>query len=427
MIDDSVDQELKQFSECLYQFSEINFNKLRNDIDTIEEENKILKENEHSFQNLSTTIQNLREEYANFKIENIKDMQTQLDKLKRQNKGNIDRLASIESNAKQKLEKTSTYSETRGILAVMNKEERKSYHNLKTFSLREIFQLEEKIQMTLKKNQKIESDREKFKVDNLDPIICKYNNMRHQRSNNLEILERNNNRLEILRTEWINQLIIRKCLPYAKDNNIYINDGKDENEDDNEIDGYDELLEKCILHYADDLVFSGDMTQLCNNPECNGVEIGLSCNCGRNQNIWFTTVKPQKYEKFITVIDTFFLPEINRPIGYLILRDSSSDEYIDYAEENSLGCNNYDDLFIECNIHHYNFLLSSHCIPCNEFPKSYGYDDDKHSIGCVFYPNGGNWHCRCGRGDFVFEYDDFNPRKHSIKCIQPAGYLRNAN
>ena len=170
------------------------------------------------------------------------------------------------------------------------------------------------------------------------------------------------------------------------------------------------------------------MNPLCSNTECNGIKIGYSCNCGENKNIWFTTQKPNKYTEYITIEDNVFIPESQYPLGYLIERDCSIQEYSDYAQDNEILYDNYTDMFIECNQHHYEFLFSTYCIPCSEFPeKTYYNSDDEHSEDCFYDINSDGWHCDCGRAKYIFEEEDFDPLNHSIKKTYIEGVLMNDN
>ena len=405
-------------NECLFQYSEEQFLQLESEITLLKRQNKILDEKIESIDILRKKLKIYQAEHDNQEIKSTRHLNQKIEQFKRANGKSIERFNYLETVGKQRLELAMTDS-NRGILSVFSKDERKSFHFLRQ-TLQKLFDLEREIEIILEENQKIENDHGKIMKEKITPLLVQLRESQTKYKDYVKEVKQNNDKLNFLRIEWTNQLIVRKCLPYAIENHVHIN-----NEHDGDIDGYDELLEKCILDYADTMVYSGIMAPLCTNQQCDGVEIGNSCNCGRNKNIWFTTVKPE-YGNYIEVKDTFFLPELDRQLVYLIERDSSIDEYIAYADEHDILYANYDELFIECNTYHYNFLCSLFFIPCEEFPTSYS-SDDEHSVDCVFWPQGNDWHCECGRGDFVFEFNDFDPREFSITETKPGGYLRNGN
>ncbi len=169
------------------------------------------------------------------------------------------------------------------------------------------------------------------------------------------------------------------------------------------------------------------MSPLCMNEECDGVDIGYSCKCGKNKNIWFTLTKPKPYEDYITVGDMELFPEFNDILGYLVSRDHSIDEYLEYAKEHNIYYYNYTDLFVSVNDHHHDMLRATYCVPCDEYPKNYkNYDSDNEcDEDCSFDINSDEWTCSCGNRQFVWEDSNFNPMTHSLLNTKPEGSLRN--
>ena len=169
------------------------------------------------------------------------------------------------------------------------------------------------------------------------------------------------------------------------------------------------------------------MYPLCLNEECSGVNISYPCQCGQNKNIWFTLNKPKPYENYITVSDFEVFPELNEPLGYLVTRDCSIDDYLEYAEKHKIYYYNYTDLFISVNMHHHDVLRETYCVPCEDYPKNYNsYDSDNECYeDCYFDINSDEWTCSCGHRQFVWEDEDFDPMKHSLLHTKPCGTLRN--
>lgn len=410
-------------TEFLFEYSEEKFLQLEEDIQKLKDENQKLDEQIKSYKDLVNEIKIYENELNTMKIKDTSSLESSIKILRERYTFEIRALRCLEVEAKKIQDTTSKYSENRGILSLLSKSDRKKYHQY-TDCLKQLFDLETKYKITLEENEKIKNNKVTFQKEKLRPLYQQEDKLSKQYKKNLEEKKKNKNTLSILNLEMSNQLIVKKYLPYAQSNNILVNkedDDKDEDYYEDNKNDYQSLKNKCIHHYANTLVYLGNMSPLCDNVDCDGIILGNSCNCGKNKNIWFTTLCPQEYESYIVVKDTVFFPESDNPLGYLIEKEYSIKEYIEYAEENDIKYNNYDEMIIKCNIFHYNFLSGSYVIFSDEYPDN-GYDHDE---GCCFrvWENG---RCECGKGSFVFEYDEFNPRDYDIKVERLNGYLRNA-
>ena len=446
---------------CLFQYSQEQFSELKNKIDFLKRENEDLTKKINFINDLKEQVKNLKAEYASMKIKVTTTLTNIIKKIREDHCEVIVNFNNLENIGKQRLELV-PIDPSRNILSIFTPSERKSYLKYKR-TLQKLFDLEYELEIIFKENEEIENNKIIFMKEKITPLLDKLTNSEDEYNDFIKALIINNDNMTILKTDWINQLIIQVCLPYAIRNNIYINgiSGKDEDdyEDDNEDDGvdeyeyeyedegeyedkdeyegeyedededdvivgYEELLDKCIIHYANSMSYHGIMSPLCANEECDGIYIGNTCNCGMNKNIWFTTKKPDS-GNFIEIKDTFFVPEANRQLGYLVERDSSIDEYIEYADKNDLTYDNFDELFIKCNNHHYNILCKNFYIPHAEFPQTSLFRSYvQHTFMCVFCPEDGTSRCKCRRQQLVYNYYIFNPRNHSIKVQRPAGYLQ---
>jgi len=321
----------------------------------------------------------------------------------------FDKLLAIEESRLSDIEK---YTDRRGF--VLTKDERKDKTYLQN-RLQKYFELNKQIDNILKENNKIRSinDNINKEVGQLTRKLIE-NNKKYE-SDKLE-LSTKNNKLQRLLSFYNNQLILKTFIPYITEKNININDDDD----------YEDIRDKCILHYSDSLIYTGNMKPLCLNSECTGIKIGYSCNCGQNNNIWFTVKKPDNHTKYIIIKDDIFLPELERPLGYLIDRNVSIEYYKEYSKDNDIIYDNYYNLFIKANINHNEFLMSSYCVPCDEYPKHQYYDEDNEcDEDCFFQISSESFYCDCGQRQLVWEEEEFNPEKSSIFETRPNGYLRN--
>ena len=305
------------------------------------------------------------------------------------------------------------YSDNRGF--VLTKAERKERYSV-DLQLAPLTKLEEELKLKNKINEAIKTQINDLEMINRQHAV----KLRKQSESNktlLEHIETIKNKLQYLQTFQKNQLTLKKCLSLIKEKHIFID----------EEDDYEDIKNKCVLNYVDTLKYRGKMFPLCINEECDGVDIGYSCRCGKNKNIWFTLEKPKSYDDFIPIADMELFPEFNDLLGYLITRDNSIDEYLKYAKENNIYYYNYTDLFVSVNDHHHDMLKATYCIPCDEYPKNYGnYDSDNACDEyCYFDINSDVWTCSCGNRQFVWEDEDFNPMTHSLLNTKPEGSLRN--
>lgn len=305
------------------------------------------------------------------------------------------------------------YSDKRGF--VLTKEERLERYNV-DLQLVSLTKLEEELNYINNKNTAI-----KTQISELEKINRPLAGKLQKQSKDNDALSVHiktiKNKLQYLQTFQKNQLILKKCLSLINEKNISID----------EEDDYEDIKNKCVLEYTDTLKYRGKMSPLCMNEECDGVDIGYSCKCGKNKNIWFTLTKPKPYEDYITVGDMELFPEFNDPLGYLVTRDNSIDEYLEYAKEYNIYYYNYTDLFVSVNNHHHDMLRETYCVPCDEYPKNYkNYDSDNEcDEDCSFNINSDDWTCSCGNRQFVWEDGKFDPMTHSLLNTQPEGSLRN--
>lgn len=305
------------------------------------------------------------------------------------------------------------YSDKRGYL--LTKAERKEKDSIDR-ELYPLTKLEDELTVKNQTNETI-----KKSINELEQINKNFAvEIRKQSTDNQTLLLRIKTlktELQYLKTLQRNQLILKKCLPIIQEKHILIDDDDD----------YDDVKNKCILKYSDTLKYEGPMYPLCSNETCSGVNLGYSCMCGQNKNIWFMLNKPKSYDDYITVEDFELFPELNQPLGYLISGDCSIDDYLKYANENNIHYNNNTELFIEVNTHHHDMLRETYCVPCYDYPKNYNnYDSDNECYGdCYFDINSDSWTCSCGNRQFVWDDKKFDPMKHSILNTKPEGMLRN--
>jgi hypothetical protein len=307
------------------------------------------------------------------------------------------------------------YSDKRGYL--LTKAERKEKDDIDR-QLYPLTKLEDELNIKNKKNEATTAAIEEIEQLNRH-IAVEIRKQSKENSTLLPHIETTKTKLQYLQTFQRNQLILKKCIPIIEEKQISIDDDDD----------YEDIKNKCILDYADNLKYEGSMHPLCLNEECTGVNIGHPCQCGQNKNIWFTLHKPKSYENYITVKDFELLPELNEPLGYLITRDCSIDDYLEYAEEHEITYYNFNDLFISVNTHHHDTLRETYCVTCDEYPKNYNnYDSDSDNEcyeDCYFDINSNSWTCSCGNRQFVWEDDKFDPMSHSLLNTKPEGSLRN--
>lgn len=305
------------------------------------------------------------------------------------------------------------YSDKRGYL--LTKAERKEKDDIER-QLEPLTKLKNELDTKNKTNENIKKSISELEQVNRG-LIVKFKELSTDSKILLSQIETIKSKLHYLQTFQKNQLLLKKCIPIIKEKHISIDD-----EDD-----YDDVKNKCILHYADSLKYEGPMYPLCLNETCSGVNIGYPCSCGENSNIWFTLNKPKLYENYITVEYNELFPELNQPLGYLVTRDCSIDKYLECADEHDIDYSNYNELFIEVNTHHHDMLRNTYCVPCKDYPKSYNnYESDEEcDENCYFDINSGGWICDCGHRQFVWDDHEFDPMKHSILNTIPEGSLRN--
>ena len=383
---------------------------LENDISDIKNEIKELESEIKKYSDLEKEIKEKK------KLEYIDDSKLQRDiKIYKTNiyyQDEIKRFEKLLAIEESRLSDIEKYTDRRGFL--LTKDERKDKAYLQN-RLQKYFELNKQIDNILKENSKIRSINDNINKE-INQLTRQLNqNNKKYESDKLELLTKNN-KLQRLLSFYDNQLILKTFIPYITEKNIDINDD----------DEYEDVRYKCILDYSDNLKYTGNMEALCLNTECTGINIGYSCNCGQNKNIWFTVKKPDNHTKYIIIKDNIFLPESERPLGYLIDRNVSIEDYKEYSKEYDIEYKNYYDLFIKANINHNEFLMSSYCVPCDEYPKHQYYDEDNEcDEDCFFQISSDSYYCDCGKRQLVWDEEEFNPEKSSIFETIPMGYLRN--
>ena len=394
--------------------SEQKYDELCQDLDIISNNLDELNKKNYYFLELDNQYSQNRNEIKalNKQLINTRNLTSAISELNKKLKFLISKRNYFVDELEKRSNAIEKYSDKRGYL--LTKEERKEKDNL-DLQLAPLIKLENELLNATNKNNEIDNNIKELEKKNWELALKLQRDVNENKTILLQI-ESENNKLNILKLYQKNQNILKKCIPYIKEKDIIINDDDD----------YEDIKNKCILDYADDLVYTGTMTPLCSNVECTGVTIGEPCNCKQNNNIWFTVNKPDKHEKYITVDDDVFFPESTQPLGYLINRDCSIDDYTDYSNKYDIWYDNYTDLFILVNTHHHDTLRERYCVLSKDYPKDNNnynpnYKCDDH---CYYYINSNSWTCMCGKRQFVWEDENFDPMNHSLLKTMPNGYLR---
>jgi hypothetical protein len=396
------------------QFAELeqDISKLTNEIDEANAKNTEYIELNNQYSQNKTDIETLKKKQIN-----TLDLFAKICELKKTKsiKSFIARRDYFSSEFEKRTLAIEKYLDNRGF--VLTKDERKERYYV-DLQLAPLTKLENELATATKINENIKKLIEEIEQKNKSIVVKR----REQFSENnilLSTIETIKSKLQYLQTFQRNQLLLKKCIPIIKEKHISIDDDDD----------YEDIKNKIKLDYADSLKYEGPMYPLCLNEECSGVNIGYPCQCRQNKNIWFTLTKPKSYTDYITVADFELFPELNEPLGYLISRDNSIDDYLEYAEKHKISYYNYTDLFVSVNIHHHDNLRETYCVLSEDYPKNYNnYDCDSDNEcyeDCYFDINSDEWTCSCGHRQFVWEDEDFDPMKHSLLDTKPCGTLRN--